>query len=278
MNDSIQSSLLLGILDQAAAGLDQCVQALSTSFELPERVTINDDWYVFRHAEKSDLLLQFMKLVKIASHNNAALVLIRKGYVYEIYALCRMIDEACEDIHFLEAPLGEDDKPSKYQLRFFEDFFQEEFSGQDLVESQNPRDRVPRHRIRAALTKHWADGVKRDTSREIKIGKVLYGTFSGFVHGAYVHLMELFGGSPLRFHTHGMMETPRIWECLRNQLNYVFRSLLAVEAVAQRTYRQDVFNRALDLNIALARQAGFLEDDEIERMVKRRAQPLAKPT
>jgi hypothetical protein len=61
-------------------------------------------------------------------------------------------------------------------------------------------------------------------------------------------------------------------------LNYVFRSLLAVEAVGQRTFRQDVVYRALDLNIALARQSGCVNADEIERMVNRRARPLVKPT
>jgi hypothetical protein len=274
MNDSVE---LVRILDQAVAGLDQCVQALSSSFKLPQRVVVND-MEVFRHAHRDDLLLSFMKLIKIASHNNAAMVLVRAGYVHEVYALCRMIDEACEDIHFMEGPHGEEGKPTKQQFTFIQEFFQEEFSGADFVESHNSRDRVPRQKVRAAIARLGAGDVKLDPSREVKVVGVLSGTFSGFVHGAYVHLMELFGGRSLRFHTRGMLRTPRLQECLANQVHYVFRSLLAVEGVGCRAFREDVVYRALDVNIALARQTKCLNADGIEGMINRRARPLVKPT
>jgi hypothetical protein len=272
MNDSVS---FVGILDEAVAGLDHCVQMLSSSFPLPRRVVIND-MEVSRHLEQDDLLLSFMKLIKIASHNNAAMVLIRAGYVHEVYALCRMIDEAGEDIHFMQQPHGDDGKPTKQQYTFINEFFQEEFSGQDLVESHNSRDRVPRQKVRAANARLGADVVKLDPSTEVKITGVLSATFSGFVHGAYVHLMELFNGH--YFHTRGMLGTPRMQECLANQVNHVFRSLLIVEGVAYRAYREDVVHRALDCSIALARQTKCLKVDGIESMVKRRAQPLIKPT
>lgn len=264
MNDSVE---LVNILDKAVAGLDQCVQALSSSFPLPRRVAING-LEVFRHFEQDDLLLSFMKLVKIASHNNAAMVLIRAGYVHEVYALCRMIDEACEDIHFMQEPQGEDGKPTKQQFTFINEFFQEEFSGRDLVESHNSRDRVPRKKVRAANARLGAGEVKLDPSTEIKVVGALYETFSGFVHGAYVHLMELFNGH--YFHTRGMLGTPRIQECLANQVHHVFRSLQLVEG--------NVVHRALDCSIALARQTKCLKADGIKSMVGRRARPLVKPT
>jgi hypothetical protein len=272
MNDSVT---LVGILDEAVAGLDQCVQALSSSFELPQRVIVNG-LEIFRHLNQDDLLLSFMQLLKIASHNNAAMVLIRAGFVNEVYALCRMIDEACEDIHFMQEPNGEDGRPTKQQVTFVDEFFQEEFSGQDLVESHNSRDRVSRQKIRAANARLGADQVKLDPSTEVKLTAALYGAFSGFVHGAYVHLMELFNGR--YFHTRGMLGTPRIQECLANQVNHVFRSLLIVEGVGYRAFREDVVHRALDCSIALARQTKCLKAAGIESMVARRAQPLVKPT
>jgi hypothetical protein len=274
---AMNSVELVGILDEAVAGLDQCVQVLSSSFELPQRVVLNG-MEVFRHANQNDLLLSFMKLVKIASHNNAAMVLIRAGYVQEVYALCRMIDEACEDIHFMEGAHGEDGKPTKQQYTFINEFFQEEFSGEDSVESHTSRDRVPRQKVRAANAKLGLGEVKLDPSREVKLVGVIAGTFSGYVHGAYVHLMELFGGPFLRFHTRGMLGTPRLQECLANHVHYVFRSLLAVEAVGYRAFREDVVYRALDLNIVLARKTKCLKADGIESMVERRARPLVRPT
>jgi hypothetical protein len=271
MNNSVE---LARILDEAVAGLDQCVQALSSSFELPQRVVVNG-LEMFRHANQDDLLLSFMKLVKIASHNNAAMVLIRAGYVHEVYALCRMIDEAREDIHFMQEPFSEDGKPTKHQYTFINEFFQEEFSGRDLVESHSSRDRVPRQKVRAAISR-LGTGAVMDPSTEVKLTGALYGTFSGFVHGAYVHLMELFDG--VRFHTRGLLGTPRIQECLANQVNHVFRSLLIVEGVGYRAFREDVVYRALDLSIALARRTKCIKAEGIESMVVRRARPLVKPT
>jgi hypothetical protein len=271
MNDSVE---LIKILDEAVVGLDQCVQMLSSSFPPPRLVMVHG-FEVFRHSppQQHDLLLSYMKLIKVASHNNAAMVLVRAGYVQEVYALCRMIDEAYEDIHFLLAPAGEDGKPSEHQMKLVKEFFQEEFSGDDLVESHNSRDRVPRKKVRAANARL---GAGEDPSREVKVIGVLAGTFSGFVHGAYVHLMELFDG--LRFNTRGLLGTPLIYECLANQVHYVFRSLLAVEGVGYRAYREDVVYRALDLNIALGRQTKCIKAEGIDSMVKARVRPLVKPT
>jgi hypothetical protein len=165
-----------------------------------------------------------------------------------------MIEEACEDIPFMATPLGGDGQPSPHQMRFCEEFFQEEFSGSDLVESHQSRDRVPRQRVRAGMSRIGDGDDGRDPSREVQIGRVLSGVFSGFVHGAYVHVMELFGGAPPRFLTRGLLGTPRLQECLINHVNYAYRSLLAVEAVGHCAHREDVVYRALDLNIALARQ------------------------
>jgi hypothetical protein len=112
-----------------------------------------------------------------------------------------MIGEACEDIHFMQEPFGEGGKPSKYQFEFINEFFQEEFSGQDLMESHNSRARAPRLNVRAANAGLGVDRVKLDPRTEVKITGVLSATFSGFVHGAYIHLMELFGGPSFGFHT-----------------------------------------------------------------------------
>ena len=88
---------LYQVLEDTVSGLDDCVQALSSSFPLPQRVSVGGQ-LVFRHLHQDDLLLSFLKAVNIASAHNAAIVLMREGFVQETYALCRIIDEACEDI------------------------------------------------------------------------------------------------------------------------------------------------------------------------------------
>ena len=39
----------------------------------------------------------------------------------------------------------------------------------------------------------------------------LHKAYSGYVHGAYPHIMELYGGNPARFHMAGMRDTRGLW-------------------------------------------------------------------
>lgn len=268
---------LLEIVTDAVVGLDRCVQALCSSLPSPQVVEVNG-MPVFRHQRKNDLLLSYLKLVKIASHQNAAIVLIRAGYVQEVYGLCRMIDEAIEDIYFMAMPLDAG-KPSSHQRKLIDEFYQEEFSGEDFVQSYQERNRVPRRKVRAGVSRIIGDRIDGwDQDQELKTGAALAGAFSGFVHGAYVHLMELFGGNPPRFHTRGVLGTPRIQECLENQVNYAYRSLLTAELVGHRTNREDVVYEALDLTVSLARRTNCIGPEGIKMLVERRQRPLVKPT
>jgi hypothetical protein len=254
----------------AVAGLDRCVQLLSSSFDPPVLANVSG-LPMFRHRERDSALMSFLKLVKVASHNNAAIHLIRAGHVLEVYTLCRMIDEACEDVIFMLHPLGENGEPSTWQERFLEEFWQEEFSGDDPLETHQSRDRVPREKIRAGISRIGGKFEGRDPSTEVAMSRVLAGTFSGYVHGAYPHIMELHGGNPGQFHTRGMSGTPRIRECLGNHRSYVFRSLMAAEGVASLVQRKDVLHLVLNLEIELAKQTGCLNPEGIVRMEARRA-------
>ena len=62
---------------------------------------------VVPHAAQDDLLLSLMKLVRLASANNAALELIGAGYVQEVHSLWRMIDAAYDAIVSMAGPLAE---------------------------------------------------------------------------------------------------------------------------------------------------------------------------
>lgn len=97
------------------------MQALAAEFEAP-LLDQRGGFPAFRHKTKDDLLASFLKGVRISSALNATLVLLRAGYVQEVYALCRLIDEAGEDIEFLASPLG-DNGSSTDQVRFVNEFF-----------------------------------------------------------------------------------------------------------------------------------------------------------
>ena len=189
------------------------------------------------------------------------LVLLRAGHVQEVYALCRSIDEASDDITFLAL---DDEKAAKHQQQFIEEFFQEELETSPPAGkmSSAKRHRVPRKSIHAALGRTPLPGFNPSDTQRVQ--GLLHKAYSGYVHGAYPHTMELYGADPPKYHTSGMLDTPLIEACEAQFVNYVYRALLAAEIVAARSGRGDVQERLIKLAIRLARLTRCVGDDEIE--------------
>jgi len=136
---------LFRILEQAVIKLELCAQALGDNFPQPSLIDYGGLPF-FRHKgnEYDDLLASYLKCIRMVSSLKASLVLLKKGFVQEVYVLCRCIDEFFEDILFLSTPLNEG-SPSKDQRRFIEEFYQEEFDHpKNPLASTQKRDRVPR--------------------------------------------------------------------------------------------------------------------------------------
>lgn len=196
-----------------------------------KRVQIGGNIF-FRHPEQSAVLMCHLKGVKLISTLNASILLLRSGYVQEIGALCRMADDFCYEIMFFMGSKPESG-PSKDQNRMLDSFFQEEFENpDDMLGSPQNRDTVPRRKINAAFGSAVKNEVNpHDAQRTLE---TIHKTFSGYVHGAYPHIMELYGGLPPRFHMDGMLGTPRIKEWLGQLVIYVYRSIMVTELIAMR--------------------------------------------
>lgn len=237
---SLRENLKLAIVD-----LQGRIQELSASFDPP--VVVQSDWGErYRHAIKNVPLALFLKCVHMVSGLNACLALLKTGHVHEIYSLCRNMDEAGEDVFFLAVPRGEDGGLSDDQIRLMKEFFQEEFQeGRPILEANTNRDRVSRQRIRVALAQ--TPGIDKNPSDAIAVLKSLSQTYSGFVHGAYSHLMDLYGGFPGQFHTSGMLGTPRIGECENLLPNYIYRAMAAAAVASMVAGNIPVTERLRDL-------------------------------
>ena len=197
----------------------------------PIRATIGSSMF-FRHAQQSDLLLCYLKGVKLVSTLNAALVLFRHGYVQEIGALCRMADDFFLEIMFFIKPLGED-SPSKHQHRMFNDFFREEFENPDNpLNSAQDRDNVPRRKIYAAFGQIAKDELNPHDAQNMI--STVHKAFSGYVHGAYPHIMEMYGDNPPRFHMAGMLGTTRMLEWGDQLVTYVYRAIMIAELISRK--------------------------------------------
>jgi hypothetical protein len=214
--------------------------------------------------------MSYLKCIRAISSLNAAAVLLRSGYVQEVGALCRCVDEFCEDVLFLATPLGGDGEYAKAQQRLVEEYFQEEFTHEaGAMPKPASRDRVPREKIQAGIARVKGHPINPHDARQMHhtLGK----SFSGYVHGAYVHTMELYGGPTLdqcAFHLNGMLGTPRIPEWTDALANYVYRTAMSLEIVAKRCEDAVVEKLLRQSRISFEESTGLGKDDPRELLRK----------
>jgi hypothetical protein len=231
--------LSLNALHNVTERLCEVVDALGTGFP-PPLIVRQGDGYVARHTplQCTNGLAAYLKAVKVCSALNAAIVLLGRAYVQEAYALGRIVQEQVEDIEFLVIPRGENLRLSAHQTRAQNEFFQEEFAdAADPVGTSQERDRVARQKVRAAIHQDI-----EDPSTAGDITKVLNRLFSGYIHGAYVHIMELHSETPGRYCLRGG-QGHHLTEAIDYFPNFVFLAACAVEQLVDRTSRDDLLPR-----------------------------------
>lgn len=255
-------------LEQLESFLNELVgycHLLGRNFEAPEIVEVNG-MPKFRHRERNDLLMSYLKCIRAISSLNAAAVLLRHGYVQEIGALCRCVDEFFEDVLFLATPLGDDGEYGKAQHRLVQEYFQEEFEeNTDAILKPSPRDRVPREKIQAGIARIKGHPINPHDAKQMH--HTLGRTFSGYIHGAYPHTMELYGGQTLDhcvFHLYGMLGTPRISEWTEVLSNYIYRTAMSLEIVAKRCNDNEVETLLRKSRISFEEQTGLGKGDPNE--------------
>ena len=216
----------------------QCLDRIKTMFDELARASeqpiyVPDRHYPrFRHKQHSEILLCLLKGIKTVSTLNAALVLLRAGYAQEVNLLCRVADDCINDVLFMLVPHAEG-KPSKDQERFFDEFFQEQFEDASRpLGSSTKRDNVARKKIHAAFGKLVAEHLNPSDAQAVV--NTVSQTLSGYVHGAYPHIMELYDADPSRFHMKGMVGTRRIQEAWSQFLQYLHRCIMTCELVAKK--------------------------------------------
>jgi hypothetical protein len=247
----------LTILDGALARLAEIVDALGAGFPSPQlfqyKHVVADR---HREGDMSNGLFCFLKAVKICSTLNAAVLLISEGFVQEAYALCRVAEDQAEDLYFLLLPRGEG-ALSELQERVLAEFFQEEFEDPtDPVKTSQDRDRVGRKKIRAAVN---SDAGVDDPSTANAISQMFYRVLSGYVHGAYVHIMELHSGQrPGRYLMRGTPD--KITEAVDFVPNYIYRAMLAVESFVKVAGRADLLPRIQLLRTKFATEFDLLRE------------------
>jgi hypothetical protein len=184
----------------------------------------------FRYEPKTLEVAAVQKLTRVVSGLRAALALMRAGLYQELGVMFRVLDELVEDVTFLCQPLR-DGNVTDLHKEFLEYFFQEEFDPPDNpMASEQNRPTVPRRKIHAALARIPDSPMNPSAAAELH--RTMSQAFSGFVHAASVHILEMYGGAPPHYHLSGMLGTPRQTEYERGAAHYFYRGMVAVMYVS----------------------------------------------
>jgi hypothetical protein len=226
----------------AITNMQRTVHDLAARVPPPQKIPFKSS-FIFRYLEKLPEQALVQKLARAVTTLQAATVLMHNGFVQEQGALQRILHEIHEDITFLAYGLIFSDLIPLHK-QYLESFYEDEFDTDDPIESTQKRPTVRRSKIQAYIAN--MEGSDLNPSRAIALSRTLTKTYSGFVHSASPHIMDMYGGAPPHFHVEGMKGTCRHSEFRADLWNYYYRSILAFGMVAKAFGDQELFDQIND--------------------------------
>lgn len=209
--------------------------SLANLVEKPSRVWLGDT-YAYRYRNKSIQSAILQKLSRIVTGLQAMYLLNRVGLLQEQGTMQRVLDELDEDILFLTLAIIKDDHTELHD-RYLEAFYKEEYDpGASALESSQNRPMIPRKKIRAYINK-FGD----NQSKGIEVSRTISKMYSGFVHGASPHIMEMYYGSPPKFHLRGACDSPYYQDHVDELLSYFYRGIMTFAFSAKSFGNDDLF-------------------------------------
>ena len=91
---------------------------------------------------------------------------------------------------------------------------------------------------------------------------------SGYVHGAYPHIMEMYGGSPPKFHTEGMHAAPRIRMCIDQIQVYTQGAITAFEDLAKSLGSKELFEYLHKTREYFEKQTEYVQPVNLNKHVR----------
>ena len=227
---------------EAIAEMTAALRKFEAAVAAPAKVAHRGS-FVYRYANKGVREALVQKMVRNVSGLNAVGVLLAAGYVQEVGVLFRTLDEIHEDIAFLAT--AETNGVTERHKKFLDAFYADAVFSRPEGSLEIPKaDLVPRKKIRAHTVNTLSKGV--NVSNALSASESVSTAYSGYVHAASENIMDLYGGSPPRFHVAGMRGTPRITTFVADAHNYVYRGLMstimAAKAFGDRALVDDLYS------------------------------------
>jgi hypothetical protein len=209
------------VLSEMVSAFRRLEQIVGVAEKIPHEKS-----FVYRFRSKGVREALVQKLARVISGLLSVRVLIEHGFLQEAGVLYRTLDEMHEDIVFLASAEANDAFTDRH-AQYLEAFYSESLFDREPGKLRIPRpNSVPRKKIRAHT--HRVLGTAIDASTFADASDALGTAFSGYVHAASTNIMDMYGGSPPRFHIEGMAGSPHAEACERTLEHYMHRSLMAI--------------------------------------------------
>jgi hypothetical protein len=178
----------------------------------------------WRYLELTIEHMCLLRGIRIISAFSAIRGLLTNGYVQEISVILRTVDEFQDDIVFLLENYPADEL-SPQQQKFMQEMGKEQYDDINRpFATKTKREPPVRKKVKASVSRLLNPVMNTNDSKEIS--QLSTDSLSGYVHGTYPHIMELYGGPPpsSHFHMKGMLGTPRIETWMRFVAVYLQRT------------------------------------------------------
>lgn len=205
---------------QTIANMERTLETLAR--QLPEPVQRESDG-AYRYESRGVQAAILQKLARIATGLVSAELLVSRGLLQDAGALFRMLDEFREDVTFLADALLS--KETSLHRQYLEAFYTEEFSDPDNPTDTQAARPMFRQKIQAYLTR--MEGSNVDPHNGLVAAKAITKAFSGYVHGASPHIMEMYGGRPPSYSIRGMLGTPLMSGHIQTLEAQFYRGIIA---------------------------------------------------
>jgi hypothetical protein len=241
------------LYEQALGDMEAALDRLAKQVPPPQRVPFRDG-FVFRYVERTAQQALVQKLARIITGLRAARLLLTHGLVQEQAALQRVLDELQEDASFLAFGVIRSELTDLHQS-FLAAFYEEEFDNpESAIDSTQKRPMVSRQKIRAYLAR--VEGSGDHPSGNVDVSRTISKAYSGFVHAASPQIMDMYGGSPPRFHVRGMLGMPRMREYEEDVWNYFYRGIIEFGFSAKAFGDEELFQSILAQKRHFEQQSG----------------------
>jgi hypothetical protein len=177
------------------------------------------------------------KLARMITGLHALETLLGEGLFQEQGIIQRALDEIDEDLMFLTVGVIYGEITPLHE-QYLEYFYAEEFDNpSDVMAAHVSRGMVRREKVRAYITRQLGGDPRANL-----VGKILTKAYSGFVHAASPHIMDMCAGAPPRFDINRHFRELRIEQHADDALNYFYRALASMAFAAKAFGEEGLFS------------------------------------